>query len=144
VEQPRACQTPPVARRKRGKTRCRCRQYIGTRCDSLGNGEDACRLTRREALTGLSTVLALAAASSVRWPPPRLPNRTRSGSRGSRATSTAPKASARFKRLQHAWALYVDLGAWDRAAALFADDAELAHGDDRYGGVRRSATISCE
>jgi hypothetical protein len=36
--------------------------------------------------------------------------------------------------MQHAWALYVDLGEWDRAAALFADDAELAHGDDRYPG----------
>jgi hypothetical protein len=38
------------------------------------------------------------------------------------------------KCLQHAWALYVDLGEWDRAAALFTVVAELAHGDDRFSG----------
>jgi hypothetical protein len=38
------------------------------------------------------------------------------------------------KRIMIAWASYVDQGEWERAAALFADDAELAHGDDHFHG----------
>ncbi len=33
-----------------------------------------------------------------------------------------------------AWANYIDQGQWERAAALFADDALLQHGDDQFHG----------
>lgn len=39
-----------------------------------------------------------------------------------------------IKRLQLAWAHYIDMGEWERAAALFTDDAELAHADDHFNG----------
>jgi hypothetical protein len=39
-----------------------------------------------------------------------------------------------IKRTQLAWPHYIDMGEWDRAAALFTDDAELAHGDDHFHG----------
>lgn len=39
-----------------------------------------------------------------------------------------------IKRLQLAWAHHVDMGEWERAAALFTDDAELVHADDRFTG----------
>jgi ketosteroid isomerase-like protein len=38
------------------------------------------------------------------------------------------------KRLELAWANYIDMGEWARAAALFTDDAELAHAEDRFHG----------
>jgi len=40
-----------------------------------------------------------------------------------------------IKRLQRAWALYVDAGDWDAATSLFARDAELAHGPERFRGT---------
>ncbi|WP_404712997.1 nuclear transport factor 2 family protein [Sphingomonas sp. MMS24-J13] len=38
------------------------------------------------------------------------------------------------KRLETAWAHYIDTGEWQRAADLFADDAELIHAEDRFRG----------
>lgn len=38
------------------------------------------------------------------------------------------------KRIMLSWANYVDQGQWERAAALFADDALLQHGDDQFHG----------
>ena len=39
-----------------------------------------------------------------------------------------------IKRIQVAWASDVDLGNWERAAALFTDDALLAHGERQFAG----------
>lgn len=38
------------------------------------------------------------------------------------------------KRIELAWAQYVDLGDWQHAAGLFTDDALLQHGDDQFHG----------
>lgn len=87
--------------------------------------------TRRELLTGLSTILAGSAA---------LPGSLARAASPAAALATLARDVDRVesvravKRLQHAWALYTDLGQWDRSAGLFAPDAELAHGDDRYRG----------
>src|SRR6188472_2610330 len=89
--------------------------------------------TRREALTGLSTVLALTAVSSIPLTGAAAADDMPRLARLARDVDRAESVRA-VKRLQHAWALYVDLGEWDRAVALFTDDAELAHGEDRYRG----------
>jgi hypothetical protein len=58
--------------------------------------------------------------------------RRRSG--GERAQCEAHRCST--------WANYIDHGPeWARAANLFADDAELAHGDDRFMGAPTSLLI---
>src|SRR5262245_9430637 len=90
--------------------------------------------TRREALSGLSTVLALTAASSI--PLAAAAATGPDAQRLARLARDVDRAESvrAVKRLQYAWALYVDLGEWDRAAALFTDAAELAHGDDRFHG----------
>lgn len=86
-------------------------------------------LTRRETLTALSTLAAFSiplARAAAAGPAPTLAALARDVDRAESVRAV--------KRLQHAWALYVDLGEWDRAAALFTATAELAHADDHFTG----------
>jgi ketosteroid isomerase-like protein len=90
---------------------------------------------RREMLTTFGTVLALTPALSsplarAATVPAGDTNRLAALGRDvDRAESVR-----QVKRMQVAWAQYVDLGEWDMAAALFTDDAELAHADDHFRG----------
>lgn len=85
---------------------------------------------RREVLTGIS---ALGCAAVLPALPARAAEDADRLARLARDVDRVESVRA-VKRLQNAWALYVDLGEWDRAAALFTDQAELAHGDDRFHG----------
>ncbi len=86
---------------------------------------------RREVLTGIS-LLGCAAALA----PLRVRAAEEDAGRLARLARDVDRVESvrAVKRMQYAWALYVDLGEWDRAAALFTDQAELAHGDDRFSG----------
>jgi len=91
--------------------------------------------TRRETLGGLATVLALWAALPAQVARAAAEGGTAAARLAVLARDVDRAESVRaVKRLQNAWALYVDLGEWQRAAVLFTDDAELAHGEDRFGG----------
>ena len=87
---------------------------------------------RREVLRGIS---ALGCAAAFPTFPARAAEAAGTGRLAALARDVDRVESVRaVKRMQHAWALYVDLGEWDRAAALFIETAELAHGDDRFHG----------
>ena len=87
---------------------------------------------RRGVLTGLSALGCAAAFPPLRA---RAAEPADAGRLARLARDVERVESVRaVKRLQHAWALYVDLGEWERAAALFTDEAELAHGNDRFHG----------
>src|SRR6187551_1134340 len=87
---------------------------------------------RRGVLTGLSALGCAAAFPPLRA---RAAEPADAGRLARLARDLDRVESVRaVKRMQHAWALYVDLGEWDRAAALFIDNAELVHGDDRFHG----------
>jgi hypothetical protein len=87
--------------------------------------------SRRELLTALSV---LAVASSLAMPLRAAPGDGAQLAALARDVDRAESVRA-VKRLQIAWAQYVDLGEWDRAAALFTQDAELAHGDNHFHGL---------
>lgn len=71
--------------------------------------------------------LSICAAAPAATPPP--------GQLAALARDVDRVESVRtVKRIMLAWATYIDQGQWDRAAALFADDALLQHGDDQYRG----------
>jgi hypothetical protein len=90
------------------------------------------RYGRREVLWGVS---ATACAAALPAPAARAADTADAGTLARLARDVDRVESVRaVKRLQLAWALYVDLGEWDRAAALFTDQAELAHGGDRFHG----------
>lgn len=86
---------------------------------------------RREVLTGISLFGCAAALAPLRVRAAE--DDTERLARLARDIDRVESVRA-VKRLQNAWALYVDLGEWDRAAALFIGQAELAHGDDRFSG----------
>lgn len=86
--------------------------------------------TRRDLLTGASTALALLAMPQLARA--AVPS---AGELAALARDVDRAESVRaVKRLQLAWVHYVDLGLWDEAAALFGDDAELVHSEERYRG----------
>lgn len=91
------------------------------------------RQTRRDMMTALSTLAAMSAGAVPLGPvlaatpaPGGLAALTRDVDRAESVRA--------IKRLQRAWALYTDLGEWNAAAALFTDDAELVHADNRFKG----------
>ncbi len=94
--------------------------------------------SRREVLVSLSAIAAATAAGFAPF--------TRAGAAtGSISADGALAALARdidrvesvraIKRLQYAWALYVDAGEWDAATLLFTRDAELSHGPENVRGT---------
>jgi len=88
--------------------------------------------TRREALAAFSM---LAVSAGMAGPVSRAFAAPLPGGLAELARDVDRVESVRaIKRLQVAWALYIDLGEWDAAAALFTDDAELAHADDHFLG----------
>ncbi len=73
---------------------------------------------------------ALLATASPAAPAPAAPARLAALARDvDRAESVRA-----VKRLEIAWAQYIDMGEWEKAAALFTDDAELAHAEDHFHG----------
>jgi len=87
--------------------------------------------SRREVLTTLTALAALSApvARAVAATP------ADAAQLASLARDIDRVESVRaIKRVEIAWAHYVDVGDWDAAAALFTEDAELAHADDHFIG----------
>lgn len=91
---------------------------------------------RREVLKTFSSIAALSALFAVPLTRALAAGRPHGAAALAALTRDVDRVESvrAVKRLELAWALYVDLGEWDKAAALFTDDAELAHADDHFRG----------